>query len=104
MANICPCTIGNSISKALNSLRDARKLNSCDPEQTARVTVAAKAVRHINSIYQEAPWQYVVTFRPENGEDVELPVTEELYKVLKEGTAGTLTWQQTTLIRFESCV
>lgn len=99
MANICPCTLGNSVSKALFNLRDAKKHNT--PEQTSPATVLSRTVRHNNSIYHEEPWQYVVVFRPESGEDVELVTSEALYKTLKEGTAGTLTWQDEKLISFE---
>jgi len=100
MANICPCTIGNSVSKALFNLRDAKKLNNCEPEQTASAAVVQRTVRHNNSIYHEAPWQYVVTFRLETGEEKELLVSEEIYGTLREGTAGTLTWQEDRMISF----
>lgn len=100
MANICPCTLGNSVSKALFNLRDAKKLNRCEPEQTSPATVASRTVRHNNSIYHEDPWQYVVTFRLNNGEEAELITTEEQYKTLREGTCGTLTWQENALISF----
>jgi hypothetical protein len=101
MANICPCTFGNSISKALFNLRDARKTGNCEPEQTSPATVQARTVRHNNSIYHEAPWQYVVRFRLENGEEKELITTEEIYSALKEHTEGILTWQEDRLISFE---
>lgn len=101
MANICPCTMGNSISKALFNLRDAKKLNNCEPEQTSSAAVLSRRVQHHNSIYHEAPWQYLVTFRLENGEEKELITTEEAYTSLTEGTAGQLTWQEENLISFE---
>lgn len=101
MANICPCTVGNSVSKALFNLRDAKKLNNCEPEQTAPATVVSRTVRHNNSIYHEAPWQYVVTFRLENGEQKELITTEESYGAAKENTSGTLTWQEDNLLSFK---
>ena len=101
MANICPCTVGNSVSKALFNLRDAKKLNNCEPEQTAPATILSRTVRHNNSIYHEAPWQYVVTFRLEDGAEKELFTTEEIYKTMNEGRTGKLTWQEETLISFE---
>ena len=103
MANICPCTFGNSISKALFNLRDAKKLNNCEPEQTAPATVLSRTVRHNNSIYHEAPWPDVVTFRLEDGSEAEVITTEEIFSTLKEGTSGSLTWQEENLIAFE-CV
>lgn len=101
MANICPCTLGNSVSKALFNLRDAKKLNNCEPEQTASATVLSRTVRHNNSIYHEAPWQYIVTFRLEGGEEKALVATEALYKTFTEGLSGILTWQEDALISFE---
>jgi len=100
MANVCPCTIGNSVSKALFNLRDAKKLNNCEPEQTAPATILSRTVRHNNTIYHEAPWQYVATFRLENGEEKTLVTTEETYKTLKEGLEGNLTWQDEMLLSF----
>ena len=44
MANICPCTFGNSISHALNNLRNAKKLNDKGPEQTGSATVLSRKV------------------------------------------------------------
>lgn len=102
MANICPCTLGNSVSKALFNLRDAKKLNNCQPEQTAGAAVVSRTVRHNNSIYHEAPWQYIVTFRLESGEEKELITSEALYKTLREDLSGKLTWQEDTLISFEA--
>lgn len=101
MANFCPCTIGNSVSKALFNLRDARKLNHCEPEQTAPATVLSRTVRHNNSIYHEAPWQYVVTFRLDSGEEKELITSEADYPKLKEGASGNLTWQESAFLSFE---
>ena len=100
MANFCPCTIGNGVSKALFNLRDAKKLNHCEPEQTAPAAVLSRTVRHHNSIYHEDPWQYVITFRLAQ-EEKELIVSEEAYAALKEGTEGTLTWQEDRLVSFE---
>ena len=39
MANICPCTFGNSVSQALNNLRKAKKLNQELPEQSGVVII-----------------------------------------------------------------
>ena len=101
MANICPCTIGNSVSRALFNLRDAKKLHNCEPEQTAPATVVSRTVRHNNSIYHEDPWQYIVTFRLESGDEKELITTEGIYGILTEGRQGNLTWQEKRLVSFE---
>lgn len=102
MSGICPCTMGNSISKALFCMRDVKKLNCEDPEQTSAATVLSRTVRRTNQItsFQESPWLYLVTFRLENGENLELNTTEETYGKLTVGTAGTLTWQGETLVSF----
>lgn len=100
MANLCPCSMGNSISTALNNLRTAKRLNPTEPEQTASATVLSREVRHINSIYHENPYQYLVRFSLESGEELELKTSEEVYRTLTEGRSGTLTWQEDALIRF----
>lgn len=102
MANICPCTLGNSVSQALFNLKGAKKLNCDIPEQTASATVLSRKVTRTNEItmYQESPWLYLVTFRLENGEELELKTAEETYSTLKEGLAGKLTWQEGRLVSF----
>ena len=103
MSGICPCTMGNSISKALFGMRDAKKLNSEEPEQTASATVLSRKVERTNQItsFQESPWLYLVTFRLESGEEVELRVKEEAYPQLKEETAWNITWQGGELIGYQ---
>lgn len=100
MSGICPCTMGNSISKALFGLRDAKKLNCDEPEQTASATVVSRSVQRTNQItsFQESPWQYLVTFRLKTEEDLVLQVTEEAYSDLKEETHWEITWQAETLL------
>lgn len=103
MSGICPCTMGNSISKALFGMRDAKKLNNEEPEQTAAATVVSRTVRRTNDVtnFQESPWLYLVTFRLENGEERELKVKESDYGKFKEGTAWTITWQGDGLLSYE---
>ena len=57
MSGICPCTMGNSISKALFGMRDVKKLNNDEPEQTASATVVSRKVERTNQItnFQENP-------------------------------------------------
>lgn len=100
MPMICPCTMGNSISKALNGLRDAKKSNAYPPEHTSPATLLSRTVRHVNTMYHESPWQYILTFRLENGEELELQTNEETYGSWAENTAGLLTWQGDTLVSF----
>lgn len=102
MSGICPCTMGNSISKALFGLRDVKKLNCDEPEQTAQGMVLSKTVKRTNQItnFQESPWLYLVTFRLENGDELQLRVSEDAYGVLKEETHWTLSWQGEELLSF----
>lgn len=94
MANICPCTFGNSVSQALNNLRKAKKLNEQGPEQTAAATVLSRRVDTCYSLEKsDSSWAYLVTFRLENGEETELKVAEADYKKMQEGTSLSITWQ-----------
>ena len=101
MANICPCTFGNQISQALNSLRSAKKLSEKGPEQTAAATVLS---RKVETCYQlersDSSWGYFVTFRLEGGQEITLKTSETDYGKLKEGLTVTVTWQDEQLISF----
>ena len=101
MANICPCTFGNSISHALNNLRNAKKFKEQGPEQTGTATVLS---RRVDTCYQlektDSSWGYFVTFKLENGEALYLKTTETEYKQLKEGQTVTIFWQGDTLTSF----
>lgn len=101
MANICPCTFGNSISHALNNLRNAKKLNEKGPEQSASATVLSRKVDTCYSLEKsDSSWAYLVTFRLENGEELELKASETDYSRLKEGTQIQLTWQDDQVVSF----
>jgi len=101
MANICPCTFGNSVSQALNNFRKAKKLNQELPEETARATVVS---RRIDTCYNleksDSSWGYFLTFRLENGEETELKTTEADYGKLKEGKTVTITRKGDDLVSF----
>lgn len=101
MSGICPCTLGNSVSQALNNLRNAKKLNETPPEQTASATVLSRRVDTCYSLMKtDSSWAYLVKFRLENGEELELKASEADYKKLKEDTALTITWQGDNLLSF----
>ncbi len=102
MANICPCTFGNSISHALNNMRKAKKLNEEIPEVTSRAAVLSRRVETCYSLEKsDSSWAYLAKFRLENGEETELKVREEDYPKLKEGTSLSITWQGDALISFQ---
>lgn len=45
-------------------------------------------------------WNYMVTFRLSDGEEIELYVAEPEYKELTEGLQGQLTWKNDNLVTF----
>lgn len=49
---------------------------------------------------QTATWNYLVTFRLADSEEIELYVFEIQFKQLKEGLTGQLTWCKDTLSEF----
>ena len=101
MANICPCTFGNSISLALNNLRNAKKFNERGPEQTASATVLSRKVDTCYSLEKsDSSWGYFVTFRLENGQEIPLKTTEADYGKLKEGLEVTIIWQDDQLLSY----
>lgn len=100
MAGICPCTLGNSISAALGNLKNAKRLNPDQPSRTAAATVLSRRVVRRNEMFEQDPWAYLVRFRLENEEEVELDVGERMYAQLKEGSCGALSWRENTLLDF----
>ena len=102
MANICPCTLGNSVSQALNNFRSAKKLKEELPQQTGQATVLSRRVDTCYSLEKsDSSWAYLVKFLLENSEELELNVKEADYKKLKEGTSLTITWQGSSLTSLE---
>lgn len=98
MANICPCTFGNSISHALNNLRNARKLKEDLAEQTSRAQVLSRRVDTCYSLEKtDSSWAYLVTFRLEDGQEIQLHATESDYKKMKEGLSLSITWKRDSL-------
>ena len=101
MANICPCTFGNSISHALNNMRKAKKLNEDAPEQTVSAVVLSRRVDTCYSLEKkDSSWGYLAKFRLENGEEAELKTSETDYKKLKEGTSLSITRKGDVLVSF----
>ena len=101
MANICPCTFGNSISLALNNLRNAKKLSEKGPEQTATATVLSRKVETCYSLEKsDSSWGYFVTFQLEDNQEILLKASEADYGKLKEGLSVTITWQDDQLLSF----
>ena len=101
MSNICPCTLGNSIAGALFNMKNAKKLKEEHPEQTADAVVVSRKVDTCYSLTKsDSSWVYLVTFRLENGKELQLNVAEADFKKLKEGINLSITWQGEHLISF----
>lgn len=100
MAGICPCTLGNSVSAALGNLKKAKRLNPDQPTQTSDATVLSRRVVRRNEMFEQNPWAYLVRFRLENEEEMELEVPESMYGNLNEETCGTLSWRENKLLDF----
>jgi len=101
MANICPCTFGNSVSLALNNLRNAKKLSEKGPEQTGTATVLSRKVDTCYSLEKSnSSWGYFVTFQLEDGQEIQLKTSENNYRQLKENLNVTITWQDDQLLSF----
>ena len=60
-----------------------------------RVALARTASRHANN------WNYLVTFRLSDGEELDLYVFQQEYDKLTEGLTGQLTWCRENLSSFE---
>lgn len=60
-----------------------------------RMELAKVASRHANN------WNYLVTFRLSDGEELELYVFEQEYDKLTEGLTGQLTWCRENLSSFD---
>ena len=68
---------------------------------TGRATVVSKKLEHgrFGGKYSSS-WNYLVTFRLSDGEELELYVFEHQYAQLKEGSTGTLRWEKDTMQDF----
>ena len=78
---------------------------SREPETTARAEVTARRIRSGNphrSGRSQLGYTFLVTFRLENGRELELYAYEEEYGGLREGMAGLLTWKGRYFVRFDA--
>ena len=77
---------------------------------TGRATVVSKRVaegnyrnaqRNAKTWYVGSQWNYLVTFRLSDGEEMELHTFENEYRLLKEGMSGQLSWHKQNMTGFE---
>ena len=70
---------------------------------TGRATVVSKRVELAKVAGRRANnWNYLVTFRLSDGEELELYVFERQYNALPEGATGQLTWCKENLSSFDA--
>ena len=101
MSKLCPCTMGNSVAGALFNLRNAKKLNQEEPEQSGTGEVISRRVVTVYSLTRsDSSWAYFVKFRLENAEELELTVTESDYGKLEEGSKVSFVRQGFRLVSF----
>ena len=77
---------------------------------TGRATVVSKRVREGNywnarrnakTWYVGSQWNYLVTFRLSDGEELELHTFENEYHALEEGMTGQLRWHKQNMTGFQ---
>ena len=69
---------------------------------TGPATVVSKQVEYGRFAGKHSSsWNYLVTFRLCDGEEIQLYTFENQYKMLKEGTSGMLTWSREHFVSFE---
>lgn len=103
MANICPCTLGNSVAGALFNLKNAKKLNQQDQEEerSAAATVLSRRVDTAYSLTRsDSSWAYLVKFQLDEGQ-LELKTTEADYSTLREGSRFLIRWKGEQLTAFD---
>ena len=84
-------------------VRPFREKPSPEPEKTLRATVVAKEIRSGTgaSGRSHMGYSFVIRFRTEAGQELELYAYEEEFGGLKEGTSGTLTYQGRYFVDFQ---
>ena len=74
-------------------------------KKTCHAVISEKRIAYSNTpqvYYRGNRWNYLITFICEDGTTVELHAFEQVYGQLKEGMAGTLTYQGEILIKFDT--
>ena len=73
------------------------------PKTICHATLKAKGVGNSNAphiYYRGSRFNFILTFVTDEGKEVEVCVSEELYAMYKEGMTGTLTYQGESLLEF----
>ena len=71
---------------------------------TGTVMVVSRRVEHGTGggSWKSSSWNYLVTFRFTDGQEMELYVPEHEYARLKEGATGQIVWCRDILSRFDA--
>ncbi len=95
------CFVGASIMDTFHNLKKRKELTNIAPEETGIATVLSRRVASANTLSRsKTSWRYLVTFRMENGEEMELQAEEAQFPSLAEGLKMTITWQEENLLSF----
>lgn len=77
-----------------------------EPERSAKAEVISRRVQSGNPIRSGRSagfgYTFLITFRLENGTELELYAYDHEYGALKEGMTGTLTWKGPYFVRYET--
>ena len=82
-----------------------REKKTKEPERTAEAEVLSRRVQSGNPIRSGRSHQgytFLVTFRLEDGQELELYAYDHEYGGLNEGMTGSLTWKGPYFVRFET--
>ena len=93
------CAVGARQSQTLGAF--FKKLLQGGKEQSAEATVKSHRMEMARVPTPGSTWNYLVTFTLADGKEVELLTQEYRFHELKDGQAGTLTWEGETFLNFE---
>lgn len=83
-----------------------REKKTNDPERTSPAEVISRRVQSGNPIRSGRSaglgYTFLITFRLEDGTDLELYAYDHEYGALREGMTGTLTWKGSYFVRFDT--
>ena len=83
-----------------------REKKTKEPERTAKAEVISRRVQSGNPIRSGRSagmgYTFLVTFRLENGDQIELYAYDHEYGALKEGMTGELVWKGPYFVRFNA--
>ena len=82
-----------------------REKETKEPERSTKAEVISRRVQSGNPIRSgrsQQGYTFLVTFRLEDGKELELYAYDHEYGALQEGMTGSLTWKGPYFVRFET--